>query len=278
MDQLIKKCSKCLIDKSIDCFGHFSQKKSGKVYLQSWCKECDKLSKRAKYLCHPRILMTKEEKKERKREYEKKNRSKFNQIRRERYIFNQVECRQKRNLYRYKNKERCSFFNKEWKKNNSDKVKISNQSYIQKHKEQYRNYQRQWQRNNKDKLSRYAKQWREQNLHYSKNRSLVDIQYRLSAVLRSRLQKALKGNFKAGSAVRDLGCSIPELKLWLEQQFQPGMTWENYGSEWHIDHIIPLSKVDLIDRKQLLRVCHWFNLRPLWAEENLSRGNRCDVQ
>lgn len=52
------------------------------------------------------------------------------------------------------------------------------------------------------------------------------------------------------------------------------MTWENYGSEWHIDHVIPLSHFDLTDRMEFLEACNWLNLRSLWTKENLSRGNR----
>jgi hypothetical protein len=96
---------------------------------------------------------------------------------------------------------------------------------------------------------------------------------RLACNLRRRLNHILKDGYKAGSAVRDLGCSALELKRWIEQQFQPGMNWENYG-DWHIDHIIPLSTADLTDIKEFKKVCHWFNLRPLWAAENISKGNK----
>ncbi len=98
-------------------------------------------------------------------------------------------------------------------------------------------------------------------------------QYRLARLLRGRLHDALKGNFKTGSAVRDLGCSIPELQIHLEARFKPGMTWANHSREgWHIDHIKPLASFDLADRKQLLEAVHFSNLQPLWAAENLSKG------
>ncbi len=51
------------------------------------------------------------------------------------------------------------------------------------------------------------------------------------------------------------------------------MSWDNYG-EWHIDHIVPLSSFDLTDKSQVNKVCHYTNLQPLWAIDNLRKGDR----
>ena len=99
---------------------------------------------------------------------------------------------------------------------------------------------------------------------------------KLSNRLRQRLFRAFKGRSRAGSAVRDLGCSIPRLRAYLENQFQPGMSWSNYGcgkGKWCIDHIAPLSSVDLANRNQLLSVCHYTNLQPMWFEDNIRKGD-----
>lgn len=80
---------------------------------------------------------------------------------------------------------------------------------------------------------------------------------------------------RAGSAVRDLGCSIAELRAHLEARFKSGMTWTNWGrlpGSWQIDHIRPLASFDLTDRDQLLEACHYTNLQPLWWQENLKKG------
>jgi hypothetical protein len=54
------------------------------------------------------------------------------------------------------------------------------------------------------------------------------------------------------------------------------MTWENYGS-WHIDHIKPFTAFDdLTDPEQQREVCHYTNLQPLWAEDNLRKGGEWD--
>ena len=85
---------------------------------------------------------------------------------------------------------------------------------------------------------------------------------------------AIRRGSKTGSAVKDLGCSIPELKLYLEERFQPGMTWDNYGSAWHIDHIRPLANYDLSDREVLKQLVHYTNLQPMWAIDNIKKSNK----
>lgn len=88
---------------------------------------------------------------------------------------------------------------------------------------------------------------------------------------------AIKKNSKTGSAVRDLGCSIEKFKEHIESLFESGMTWDNYGRYgWHIDHIKPLSKFDLTDSDQVKVACNFKNMKPMWWQDNLSKGNKCD--
>jgi hypothetical protein len=95
--------------------------------------------------------------------------------------------------------------------------------------------------------------------------------------LRSRLNGAVRGKIKVGSAVRDLGCSIEFLKRYLESKFQIGMTWGNYGFKgWHIDHVVPLDSFVLTDTDQFMKACHYTNLQPLWWNENMSKGAKLD--
>jgi hypothetical protein len=103
-----------------------------------------------------------------------------------------------------------------------------------------------------------------------------DPQFKLVTSLRIRLNKALKRQQKWGSAIDDLGCSIDFLKGYLESKFEPGMTWENHGKgagKWNIDHIKPLSKFDLTNSYEMRHACHYTNLQPLWAQDNLRKGN-----
>lgn len=143
-------------------------------------------------------------------------------------------------------------------------ISIHSKKYRLDNKEKLKQYNL----DNKDKFNSYKR------LKYHERKN--DIQYILSKRLRSRLYDALKGNFKTGSAMSDLGCSIDFLKEYLESKFQDGMTWPNYGL-WHIDHVRPLSSFDLTDRNQLLEACNYTNLQPLWAEDNIKKGNKVCV-
>lgn len=93
--------------------------------------------------------------------------------------------------------------------------------------------------------------------------------------LRRRLRDALRGNAKTGSAVRDLGCTIPEFRAYIEVRFQAGMSWDNWG-KWHLDHILPLASFDLTDRAQFLVACHFTNYQPLWAKDNQEKCDKID--
>lgn len=90
-----------------------------------------------------------------------------------------------------------------------------------------------------------------------------------------RLHKLLKlKDLKLRMTFNELiGCSPDELKKHLENQFQPGMTWDNHGLYgWHIDHIRPCASFDLTDPEQQKQCSHYTNLQPLWAQDNLDKG------
>ena len=105
------------------------------------------------------------------------------------------------------------------------------------------------------------------NAEYIRNKRKVDVEFAIKESLRNRIYCAIRNNQKSAHTLELLGCSLDELKVHLEQQFEPGMTWNNYG-EWHIDHIIPCSYFDLT-KEENQRICfNYRNLQPLWAEEN----------
>lgn len=66
-----------------------------------------------------------------------------------------------------------------------------------------------------------------------------------------------------------LGCSFDFFKSHIESQFKEGMSWYNHG-QWHIDHKVPLNVSLTSD--DVLKLNHYTNLQPLWADENLIKG------
>jgi hypothetical protein len=135
-----------------------------------------------------------------------------------------------------------------------------------------REAQRRYKQKNKRKIAELKQNWvaanRSKYNQYFVDRRNRDVNFKIAHTLRRRLTSFVKN----GSSVDNLGCSLLELKQYLESKFQPGMTWENHG-EWHIDHIKLLSKFNLSEKEQLKQACHYTNLQPLWAKENLEKAN-----
>lgn len=102
-----------------------------------------------------------------------------------------------------------------------------------------------------------------------------NLAFRLRLSIRRRFYMAVRNRSRTSGAIADLGCTIDFLEGHLESLFRAGMTWGNWSRRgWHIDHIRPLSKFDLSDPHQRAVACHWSNLQPLWANENLRKGAR----
>lgn len=171
-----------------------------------------------------------------------------------------------------------------------DCSRLKNKEYRK--SEKWKEYKRKYQKTDesKEKMKQYRKSTKyqeyrkkyrklekskEYDREYSRNRKEVDPQFKLGHLLRSRLYSAIRNGQKMGSAIRDLGCTVTELKLYIESQFRDGMNWDNWTyNGWHIDHKIALANFDLTDREQFLQAVHYTNLQPLWAMENFSKGNR----
>lgn len=87
----------------------------------------------------------------------------------------------------------------------------------------------------------------------------------------ARLWSALKGKTDK-KLFSKLKYTPSELVLHLESQFKDGMSWDNYGSKWHVDHIKPCSLFDHADPMQFDECWALSNLQPLWASENIKKG------
>jgi hypothetical protein len=92
--------------------------------------------------------------------------------------------------------------------------------------------------------------------------------------IKSRVGTAIKLNSKSDKTINLLGCSINEYKKYLESKFDKNMNWGNYGTYWHIDHIIPVSRFDLSDAHQQEQAFNYNNTRPLEAKANISKRDK----
>lgn len=111
-----------------------------------------------------------------------------------------------------------------------------------------------------------------------KQRYKEDPIYRMNIRLRNSIGKHLRGE-KCGRHWEDLvGWNIQDLRKHLTKQLKDGMTWDNYGSYWHIDHIIPVTAFNYNTEKDIDFQRCWSlkNLQPLEAKANLSKNNRLE--
>ena len=151
---------------------------------------------------------------------------------------------------------------KEYRKNNKENVK----EYKKKH------YQA-----NKKKIKEYQKANKERINKLRRDRKKVDPLFKMKGNLRTRTSIAFKnkGYNKNTKTQEMLGVNWEVCKAHIERQFTKGMTWDNQG-EWHIDHIIPLASANT--KQELKKLCHYSNLQPLWAVDNIIKSAKINGQ
>lgn len=193
--------------------------------------------------------------------------------------------------------EEKKLYMREWRVKNKARVKIHNARSYRKHRcqrsEQNRlwaalnpekmcGYKRKWYQRNKDQVSAAGKLWAKNNpeafrkmrCRIVKRRMDKSPLLRVERSLRSRVRAAINGSNKSAATLELLGCSVESLRLHLEERFVEGMSWENYGVVWHIDHIRPCASFKLSDPGQQKQCFHYSNLQPLFAADNLRKGDK----
>lgn len=97
---------------------------------------------------------------------------------------------------------------------------------------------------------------------------------RLRKRVMTRIWRAMKDQKVNGSgSFSMIGCSVEFLRSYIENKFEQGMSWRNYG-EWHVDHIRPCASFDLSQKDQVFECFNWRNLQPMWASQNISKGSK----
>ncbi len=231
-----KTCNKCNSEKSTS---EFSVNNRNKDKLEATCKDCIKAKNK----------QNRDKQTEAQRKWREKNPD---------YMKNYgktEKIKEYRKQYYQEHKEEYIKRKQEWRKNNPDKDKEERKRYIE---------------NNKEKVNKYHSNWK-------KEKREKDVTYKIkenmSRRIRYELNTLLKGK-KTNRTFEYLGCSIDELKTYLESKFEDNFTWENYGDVWHIDHIIPCSSWSLSDEFENKCCWNYRNLQPLKESENQSKKDK----
>ncbi len=233
-----KKCNTCEVEKELDCFGNNKRNIDG---IENKCKECYK--------------------KER-----KQNRDKLRE--------SQKKWREKNPEYmkKYEQSEKRKNYQKEYYRENSELYKDRTKKRRKENPEREKEARNKYREENKEKLNEYHRKWKE-------NKRNTDIQYKLqsnmSRRIRYELNTLLKGK-KTKRTTEYIGCSIEELKAHLEKMFTTEMSWQNYGSVWHIDHKIPCATWNFENAFENRCCWNYRNLSPMLASENQSKHDKYD--
>lgn len=224
----LKICSHCRRELPLD---QFSGDKSTSDGLNGQCRSCNSLNAK-------RYRNSKEGKEALKRGNEKYKKT-------EKYKITTARNNKKPRIKTEEQKLRTKEYHKKW---DAEYLKSEKGSEIKK---------------------RSIKKWRDSGklTEYRRRKYNSNICFRIETLLRNRICDLLKGKVKSDHTLNLLGCTVEELKQYLENQFIEGMTWENYG-EWQIDHIIPCAYFDLSIEKNQYICFNFRNLQPLWANEN----------
>ena len=246
-----KECTKCKTTLELSTFNKLSRSSDG---LNTVCKVCVKI--------YADLF---------------KEKSNFNDnYHSEYYIKNKEKILKRSSKWKKDNKEIKKISDKKWKEANIEKVKLKNKLFYNNNKDSILEKAREYREENKEHRKIINKNWFKNNKDTVKE-TRSSLKNKLAHSIRCRISNALSQKHlnKEYSVTKSLGCSFTQLITHLESKFQEGMTWENRGMfGWHIDHIVPLSSFDLTNENDFKKACHYSNLQPLWAKDNLSKGNK----
>lgn len=153
---------------------------------------------------------------------------------------------------------------------NAAQIATAKKIYAAEHKEHIARYKKEYRQINKVQIAAKAKT-------YSDNNPNVKIMKNHNKML----SRVFEGQAQHSKVLNVIGCSWDKIRDWFWFQMflcNNGTTFENYGSDWSIDHIVPVSSFDLTEEVQLKQCYHWSNLRPLSLRRNMSKGSRLSEQ
>lgn len=149
-------------------------------------------------------------------------------------------------------------------------IKLSGWDWHKKNRERNRAKTRKWKKNNPKGWQAIQKRSGAKRISTPWGRINNSMYAVIHKGLRSKSHKKNPGKYE-----RALGYRLVDLKYHFEKQFSHGMTWDNWGEVWEVDHIIPCSTFHFTGLDDpLFKEC-WSlsNLRPLLTWRNRLKRN-----
>lgn len=176
--------------------------------------------------------------------------------------------------YYQEHKDQKQKYVKQYSKEHADKIKAYNKMYCNKNRQKLLEYSKIYYQENKEQIKEYQRKYAiEHKEELSIKNKLRHQNNKITRNFSWAINHALKGS-KSGQHWEDLvPYNLEQLKQHLESQFTPSMNWNNYGSYWEVDHIIPQNTFNFSSyTDKEFQIC-WslLNLRPLTIYENRSR-------
>jgi hypothetical protein len=138
-----------------------------------------------------------------------------------------------------------------------------------------------WNEENAERMTELRANWYQNPKNKQKRNKQFMERYHSDPVFklhRSCARRIFNVIHKKRSTDEYVGCSSEKLQDWFEFCFQDGMTFENHGTVWHIDHVIPVNKFDLDDEEQQFLCFNWRNMMPYPKKDNLSKHDNIVVE
>lgn len=178
------------------------------------------------------------------------------------------DCSACRKEYRDKNKENIKQKNKDYFEKNKDVLKPKNKAYREANKEAISLQRRQYRQNNKEHIKQKQTEYKPRRAYLIRLKRQTNATFRLEQNMRTRMHYALNNLTMSKTLMIKMHCNINILTKWLEFQFDKNMTWDNMGTYWEVDHILPISAFDLTQLSHREVCFNWTNLQPLERAEN----------
>lgn len=229
----------------------FSKRAKSPDGFDQYCKVCKSVSNKAAWALSPD---------QRKRSSDA-NRV-WRSVNREAYLLNQ-------RVYYDAQRDRLLLDKRNYYVANSQMLLLKNKAYYEANKDSLLSWHSQYRKDNRAQCNAWSTEWQKAQLEVS---PLFRIQRNIRALIRGKIRAG--GYTKRSRTTEILGCDWEFFKSHIERQFVDGMSWSVFGSQIHIDHIVPMATATT--EAEVLALNHFTNLQPLWALDNIRKGAKLD--